>query len=159
MYKRYSATEDLSGYDYIVVGSGIGGLSTAIFLSKAGKKVLVLESHYVPGGFTQTFNRNSGLVWDVGVHYVGNMDKESSFLRKVFDYLSDQKLNWEFMGDVYDVVNIGKDQFSFVAGKENLKAKLIAEFPDEQKAIERYFKEVNKAARYAALFFFKNLFH
>ena len=31
--------------DAIVIGSGIGGLSTAALLSKAGKKVLVLEQH------------------------------------------------------------------------------------------------------------------
>ena len=123
MYQRFSANEDLTGFDYIVVGSGIGGLGTAVFLSKAKKKVLVLESHYVPGGFSQTFKRKDGFVWDVGVHYVGNMDKENSFLRKIFDYLTDHKLNWEFMGEIYDEVNISHDKFSFVAGKEKLRKK------------------------------------
>jgi all-trans-retinol 13,14-reductase len=158
LYQRFSATEDLSGYDYIVIGSGIGGLSTAIFLSKAGKKVLVLESHYVPGGFSQTFKRNNGFVWDVGVHYVGNMDKENSFLRKMTDYLTDKKLNWEFMGDVYDVVHIGKDSFSFVAGKEKLRSKLHGYFPEEKSAIDLYFKKLDQATRYARLFFLQKSF-
>jgi 2-polyprenyl-6-methoxyphenol hydroxylase-like FAD-dependent oxidoreductase len=35
----------LSGLDAIIIGSGIGGLATAAILSKAGKKVLVLEQH------------------------------------------------------------------------------------------------------------------
>jgi all-trans-retinol 13,14-reductase len=48
MYTRYSPGEDLSGFDFIIVGSGIGGHTTAIFLSKAGKKVLALENHLRP---------------------------------------------------------------------------------------------------------------
>ena len=158
MYTRYSPGEDLTGFDFIVVGSGIGGLSTAVFLSKAGKKVLVLESHYVPGGFSQTFKRKSGFVWDVGVHYVGNMDKEKSFLRKIFNYLTDGKLNWEFMGEIYDVVNIGNDQFSFVAGKDKLKEKLTVEFPDEKRAIKAYFKKIGRASLYSAMFFMQKSF-
>ena len=30
----------------------MGGMTTAALLSKLGKRVLVLEQHYVPGGFT-----------------------------------------------------------------------------------------------------------
>lgn len=158
MYPRFSPTEDLSGFDYIVVGSGIGGLSTAVFLSKAKKKVLVLESHYVPGGFSQTFKRKDGFVWDVGVHYVGNMDKETSFLRKIFDYLTDHKLRWEFMGEIYDEVNISHDKFTFVAGKEKLKKKLYQYFPNEEKAIDQYFKKIAHASMLSGLFFLQKSF-
>ena len=43
-------------WDYIVIGSGMGGMTTAAILSHL-EKVLVLEQHYVPGGFTHTFRR------------------------------------------------------------------------------------------------------
>ena len=39
-------------WDAIVIGSGMGGMTTAAILAKTGARVLVLEQHYVPGGFT-----------------------------------------------------------------------------------------------------------
>jgi len=45
-------------YDTIVIGSGMGGMTTATALAKHGQKVCVLERHNgVPGGFTHVFKR------------------------------------------------------------------------------------------------------
>ena len=60
-------------YDAIVIGSGIGSLTTAGLLAGvAGARVLVLEKHCTPGGLTHSFRR-MGASWDVGPHYVGDM--------------------------------------------------------------------------------------
>ena len=53
------------GLDAIVVGSGIGGLTTASLMAKAGKKVLVLEQHDRAGGCTHTFVEQ-GYEFDIG---------------------------------------------------------------------------------------------
>ncbi len=47
----------LPQYDTIVIGSGMGGLSLASILAQQGQKVLVLERHYVAGGFSHVFKR------------------------------------------------------------------------------------------------------
>jgi all-trans-retinol 13,14-reductase len=69
---RYRSGRAQERYDVIVIGSGIGGLCCAALLSKLGKTVCVLEQHYTAGGFTHTYERN-GYEWDVGVHYIGEM--------------------------------------------------------------------------------------
>ncbi|MCM8763903.1 MAG: FAD-dependent oxidoreductase, partial [Candidatus Omnitrophica bacterium] len=37
----------MKDYDVVVIGAGLGGLASAAFLAKEGKRVLLLERHYV----------------------------------------------------------------------------------------------------------------
>ena len=76
----------------IVIGSGMGGMTTAAMLSKLGKKVLVLEQHYIPGGFTHTFKRK-GYEWDVGVHAVGWTLSGEPFANTAFE-IDEIVQNW-----------------------------------------------------------------
>src|SRR5512138_1332784 len=90
-----------SRYDAVVIGSGIGGLAAASLLARVGgKRVLVLERHFKPGGFTHTFRRR-GWTWDVGVHYVGGMgDGEQP--RRLFDLASGGALAWQKMPSPFE---------------------------------------------------------
>lgn len=54
-------------YDAVVVGSGLGGLTTAALLARAGSRVLVVERHDRPGGYAHAFRR-SGCRFDSAVH-------------------------------------------------------------------------------------------
>ncbi len=152
MHQRYTSSLAESKYDAIVIGSGIGGLSTAVFLAKAGKKVLVLEQHYVPGGFTHTFKRKN-FVWDVGVHYVGQVQSGENLLRKAFDYVTDGKLQWSGMGEVYDQTIIDGDVYNFRSGFDNQVNQMIAYFPNEEIAIRKYYHLVRKISGSSIMFF------
>lgn len=139
-------------WDAIVIGSGIGGLTAAILLGEyGGKRALVLERHYEAGGFTHTFRR-PGYEWDVGLHYVGQME-EGSEARRAFDHLTGGRMSWQAMPEVYDRILIGGRTVEFRAGEERLREELNRQFPSESKAIDRYFAAVYACNRMSGLYY------
>jgi all-trans-retinol 13,14-reductase len=148
---RQANVEDT--FDAIVIGSGMGGLTSAALLARhAGRRVLVLERHYTPGGFTHVFRR-PGYQWDVGVHYIGQVNDPVSPVRAAFDHLTDGRLQWQAMPDVYDRVILGGREYEFLSGVERFRDRLREYFPSEGPAIDGYFRAVRSCARSSGLFF------
>lgn len=139
--------------DVVVIGSGIGGLTTAALLAKQGKRVLVLEQHDIAGGNLHTFTEN-GYEFDTGLHYIGGRigDKNSSF-RKQLDYITDGGVEWELMDETYDVAIVDDERFEFCAGWTKLKTRLKQSFPDDTEAIDKYFQLVKSATNLFPLIF------
>jgi all-trans-retinol 13,14-reductase len=139
---RYRPARLAPDYDAIVIGSGMGGLTTAAILSDLGRKVCVLEQHYTAGGFTHSYER-AGYEWDVGVHYIGEVGAATR-TRKMFDYLSNGQLEWAPMADEYDRFYVGDKVFNAVAGKDEFRNNLIRQFPNETQAIDLYMRLLDR---------------
>ena len=60
-------------YDHIIIGSGIGGLTLAAMLGKAGKSVLVLEKNDHLGGRANFFE-SDGYFFDMGPSWFMQLD-------------------------------------------------------------------------------------
>ena len=136
-------------WDYIVIGSGMGGMTSAALLAKLGHRVLVIEQHIIPGGFTQTFKR-PGYHWDVGVHIVGEMT-DRSYVGRLLSELTDRRLEWASVGDIYDEFNF-PDGFTiqFPNSKPAFRDTLYEYFPDEHQAVDTYLDLVRSAAHSSA---------
>jgi len=55
-------------YDVVVIGAGLGGMTAANLLGRAGHRVLLLEQHFKLGGLATWFNRKGGHIFDVSLH-------------------------------------------------------------------------------------------
>jgi all-trans-retinol 13,14-reductase len=134
-----------AGFDAIVIGSGIGGLTAAALLSRcAGKRVLVLERHYRAGGFTHTFERPGGFSWDVGVHYVGAEVEAPGAARDALRVATGGALAWTRLPDPFERLVFPGLQFDVRAGRESFVADLTRAFPAEARAIRVWLADVDR---------------
>ena len=149
-YKQHPPS---GNFDVIVIGSGIGGMTAAALLAKhAGRKVLVLERHYAAGGFTHVFHRRD-YEWDVGVHYVGQMNDPQFPARAAFDHITEGRLRWNPMPDVYDRIQIAGRKYDFPTGVERFRERMKGYFPEEAGAIDNYIAAVTAAVSASSMFF------
>ena len=146
--KQSFSTEKIpENLDAIVIGSGIGGLTVAAVLSRAGKRVLVLEQHDQAGGCCHTYIEK-GFEFDVGIHYVGGMsDDKPSTSKILLDQISDCQIKWHPLSDNFDTVKIGnlngsQKSFDIYANPDRFVRYLTVYFPGEEKAIKKYLKMV-----------------
>lgn len=133
-------------FDSIIIGSGAGGLATALCLARAGQKVLVLEQHSVPGGWCHSFTLN-GQRFSPGVHYIGllNEGQSTDELYKGLGVANDLVF-FRMNPKAYDHCFVNGEKFDFPAGFDNLKESLIARFPKEEKNIKEYLTLIQKVS-------------
>lgn len=143
--KSWSRQSKPGPWDAIVIGSGIGGMVTAAILAKLGKRILILEQHYVPGGFTHSFRR-PGYQWDVGVHVIGDMTEESESGR-LLTALTDDRLRWASLGPVYDSFHLPEDfRIDYPDNERQFRENLVETFPAEARSIDNYLSLARQAS-------------
>lgn len=133
-------------YDVVIIGSGLGGLASAIILGKEGYKVCVLEKNNQYGGNLQTFARDK-TIFDTGVHYIGGLSPGQN-LNHYFNYLGIlEDLNLKQMDlDGFDVISFDNDErlYKHAQGYENFVNSLSDQFPEEKQNIEQYCQELRQ---------------
>ena len=135
----------------VVIGSGLGGLSTGVILAKNGYQVTVLEQGQQIGGCLQCFSRY-GAKYETGMHFIGSVVPGQT-LRKLMNYLElDTDVSLSFLDQSgYDVVALQGERFCFANGREPFIETMSAYFPRQRDALARYFDLVSRVAGASSL--------
>lgn len=121
-----------------IIGGGLGGLTAGALLSRAGMKVVVIERESRPGGYLAGFHRKA-FVFDSALHWL-NQCGRGGMVNKVFAAIGDDSpraLPMErirrYKGDSFD--------YLLTSNPEELKARLQADFPEDQKGLDKFFRQ------------------
>lgn len=132
-------------FDVIIIGAGISSFASAIILQKFFKKKTALVT-----GIAQSLD-NPEKNFYLDAFYSGQMESDS-FVRKIFDYLSDDKLLWERLPSIYErhfypkaKLNISDNLAQYMDGLKSL-------FPKEKGNVDSFFKDIQHAANYTSFY-------
>lgn len=129
-------------FDYIILGAGLGGLSTAACLTRQGHRVAVFEQHYLPGGCCHTFNYGD-YNFCADVHYIYDCGQGKT-VNQFLNYIERDVPFNSLDPDCIDRVITPDVDFRIPLGWETLRDRLLLNFPDEVYAINRYCDEIQK---------------
>lgn len=141
----------VSMYDLVVIGSGIGGLTTAALCAKQGMKVLVLEANWLPGGCCSSYPRKD-FIFDAGATTLMGFDEGQPL------YLLSKVLNLKLeKWKIETPMEIHIDGKQIVKGNNNLSEQSEgAVFGDVEKQ-KKFWKLAEKVSAFAWKASSKNL--
>ena len=130
----------------VIIGSGLGGLSTGVALAKNGYRVTILEQAAQIGGCLQCFYRD-GVKFETGMHFVGSLD-DHQVLSNYLNYLGiKDKISFSRLdSNGYDVVSLQGERFAFPNGRDAFLDVFTQRFPSQKENLQRYCELVEQVA-------------
>ena len=142
-----------AAYDAVVIGAGIGGLFCANLLAREGLRVLLVEQHYMAGGYCSTFRRK-GFTFDASTHFYPLLGNPDTLTGKLLVELGIET-RWVKMDPVDTFHFPDGSRFAVPADLDAYLSQVKAEFPHEVEALDRFFAEVREAYLSGLLAYFR----
>lgn len=127
-------------WDVIVIGAGLGGLSAAAHLSKAGQRVLVLEQADGPGGYAHGVQRGP-YYFDFSLHSMDGVSPGGWTYAALHDLGVLDKVAFERLRPCY-VARLPGREICAAADPIAYEAELIRLFPSEAEGLRGLLDEV-----------------
>ncbi len=140
-------------YDLAIIGAGISGLTAAALAGKFGLKCCIIEKEPKPGGYLAGFSKD-GFKIDTAIHWLNQCNKDE-MAGRIFNLIGSDSPEIKIMHKIY---RLKGDTYEYLLTKnpDELKEKLISDFPHEKKGIKKFFgsaKKIGEASiKYARLF-------
>jgi phytoene dehydrogenase-like protein len=146
--------EPNKSYDAAVIGAGVGGLICANLLARAGLSVLLIEQHFMVGGYCSTFRRK-GYTFDAATHFYPLLGNPSTITGALLQELG-ITTEWIKM-DPVDCFHLPDGtRFPVPADLESYLDRLKGEFREEAENIDRFFALVHKTYFIGLMHYFRN---
>ncbi len=140
-------------YDALVIGSGIGGLVVANLLAREGLSTLLVEQHYMAGGFCSTFRRG-GFTFDAATHFYPLLGNPETLTGRLLVDLG-VETGWVKMDPVDTFHFPDGSRFDVPADRDEYLARVKARFPAEADRLDAFFREVEEAYLLGLLAYFR----
>ncbi|MBC8330722.1 MAG: NAD(P)/FAD-dependent oxidoreductase [Anaerolineae bacterium] len=127
-------------FDVVVIGAGLGGLSTAGYLAKAGKKVLVLENNPIPGGYAQEFRRGK-YRFEAALHAMDGVAPGGWAYRQLKDLDVLERVKFHRLDPFY-TARYPEHEIVAHADLIEYETELFRHFPHEKEGIRAMFSEM-----------------
>ena len=142
-----------SSYDAVIIGAGIGGLILANLLARSGLRVLLVEQHYMAGGYCSTFRRK-GYTFDAATHFYPLLGNRTTITGSLLRELG-ITTGWVKMDPVDHFHFPDGSSFSVPADFNDYLRRLKAEFPEEAAALDQFFVLVREVYLLGLLHYFR----